>query len=81
MGGVKSRMNVAYMDRGLATTTAASMRTANKEFTIFTDTIMLLVYPQNFGITIIYDFSWDDCITQEKLETMVLGFWGALWSM
>ena len=49
MGGVKSRMNVAYMNRDLATTPAASMRTANKEFTIFTDTIMLLVYPQNFA--------------------------------
>ena len=37
------------MNRELATTAAASMRTANKEFTIFTDTIMLLVYPQNFA--------------------------------
>ena len=73
-------MNVAYMNRDLATTTAASTRTANKEFTIFTDTIMLFVYPQKFCITITYDFSWDDCITQEKLETMVLGGkQGALW--
>ena len=49
MGGVKSRMNVAYMNRELATMTAASTRTANKEFTIFTDTIMLFVYPKNFA--------------------------------
>ena len=42
---------------------------------------MFLVYRLKFCITIIYDFSWDDCITQEKLETMVLGFGGALWSM
>ena len=24
-------------------------------------------------IAIVFDFSWDDCNTQEKLETMVLG--------
>ena len=57
MDGVKSRMNVAYMDRELATMTAASMRTANKEFTIFTDTIMFLVYPLKFCITNVFDFS------------------------
>ena len=38
-------------------------------------------------ITILFDFSWDDCNTQEKLETMVMQIWGAgakqdaLWSM
>ena len=30
--------------------------------------------------TTIFDFSWDDCNTQEKLETVVLqNFEGALW--
>ena len=33
------------MNRELETKTTTSVRTANKEFTIFTDTIMLLVYP------------------------------------
>ena len=40
---------------------------------------MHLVYLQNFGITIVFDFSWDDCNTQEKLKTMVMYFffgWG-----
>ena len=35
---------------------------------------MQLVYLQNFGITIVFDFSWDDCNTQEKLKTMVMYF-------
>ena len=48
---------------------------------------MHLVYPPKFCITILFDFSWDDCNTQEKLETMVMEIWGtggkqdALWSM
>ena len=56
---------------------------------------MQLVYPPpppKFYITIVLDFSLDDCNTLEKLETMVLQkfffffFWGggkqgALWSM
>ena len=33
---------------------------------------MHLVYFPKFCITIIFDFSWDDCNTQEKLETMVM---------
>ena len=41
------------------------------KFTIVTETIIPLVYPfphpPEFGITIVSDFSWDDCITQEKL--------------
>ena len=36
------------------------------------DHIMNLVYFLKFSITIIFDFSWDDCNTQEKLETMVM---------
>ena len=54
---------------------------------------MQLVYPPpapKFYITIVLDFSLDDCNTLEKLETMVLqnfgegrggGKQGALWSM
>ena len=38
---------------------------------------MHLVYPPKFCITIVYDFSWDDCNTQEKLETMVVQNLGA----
>ena len=53
--------------------------------------------PPKFYITIVFDFSWDNCNTQQKLETMVMQFvfggtgWGgggerggkkgALWSM
>ena len=33
---------------------------------------MHLVYPPKLCITIVLDFSWDDCNTQEKLETMVM---------
>ena len=36
------------------------------KFTIVTETIIHLDYPPEFGITIVLDFSWDDCITQEK---------------
>ena len=35
---------------------------------------MHLVYPPKFYITIGFDFSWDDCNTQEELETMVMQF-------
>ena len=46
---------------------------------------MHCVYPQNLCITIVLDFSWDDCNTQEKLETVVMqilgGKQGALWSL
>ena len=27
-----------------------------------------LVWPQEFGISIVFNFSWDDCITRQKLE-------------
>ena len=33
---------------------------------------MHLVYPPRFCITIVLYSSWDDCYTQEKLETMVM---------
>ena len=33
---------------------------------------MHLVYTPKFGITIVSDFSWDDCNNQEELKTMVM---------
>ena len=33
---------------------------------------MHLVYPPKLCITIVFDFSWDDCNTLESLETMVM---------
>ena len=41
---------------------------------------MHLIYPQpphKFCLTIVFDFSWDDCNTQKKLETMVVEKLGA----
>ena len=32
---------------------------------------MHLVYPLKFCISVVFDFSWDDCNTKEKLETTV----------
>ena len=37
---------------------------------------MHLVYPSKFCISIVFNFSWDDCNTQEKLEAM-----GILWAL
>ena len=46
-----------------------------RNFTIFTQTIMQLVYPPppplQFCITIVFAFSGDDCNMRKKLETMV----------
>ena len=33
--------------------------------------------PHKFSLTIVFDFSWDDCNTQKKLETMVMEKLGA----
>ena len=46
----------------------------SKVFTIFTQTIKHLVYPPKLGITIVFNFSWNDCIknTLENLKTMVM---------
>ena len=33
---------------------------------------MHLVYPPKLFITIVFDFSWDDCNTLENLETLVM---------
>ena len=35
---------------------------------------MDLVYPPKFCITILFDLSWDDSNTLEKLETVVMQF-------
>ena len=37
---------------------------------------MKLVYQPEFCVTIVFDFSWDDCNTQEKLETVVMQNYG-----
>ena len=44
--------------------------------TIFIETIIHLVYPPKFCMNIAFDLSWDDCNTQEKMETMVTYFFG-----
>ena len=33
--------------------------------------------PHNFCLTTVFDFSWDDCNAQKKLETMVMEKLGA----
>ena len=35
---------------------------------------MQLAYPAKFYLSIVYDLSWDDCNTLEKLETLVTVF-------
>ena len=37
---------------------------------------MLLVFPAKFCIAIVFDFSSNDCNTQEKLETTMTQNWG-----
>ena len=37
---------------------------------------MLLVFPAKFCIAIVFDFSSNDCNTQEKLETTMMQNWG-----
>ena len=39
---------------------------------------MHLVYPQIFCITIVFDYSWNDCKIQEKLETMAIQNFGGV---
>ena len=34
--------------------------------------IMHFVYPKTFCISIVFNFSWDDCKSQEKLKTMLM---------
>ena len=38
--------------------------------------MMLLVFPAKFCIAIVFDFSSNDCNTQEKLETTMMQNWG-----
>ena len=35
-----------------------------------------LLYPPKFCITIVLDFSWEDCYTQDKLETIIMQNFG-----
>ena len=42
------------------------------KFTTFTQAITYLVYPPKMCVTIFLNFSWDDCYTQKKWETMVM---------
>ena len=44
----------------------------NYEFTISTETIMHLIYPPKFCLTLVFDFFREDCNTQEKLKTMAM---------
>ena len=38
--------------------------------------IIHLVYPPKFCRSIVFKFSWEDCKSQEKLETMLMqNFW------
>ena len=39
--------------------------------TVTTATATRMAKKQQDNISIVFDFSWDDCNTQEKLETMV----------
>ena len=39
--------------------------------TVATATATRMAKKQQDNISIVFDFSWDDCNTQEKLETMV----------
>ena len=36
--------------------------------------MMHLAYSPKFGITIVFDFSWDECNAQEKLEMIDVKF-------
>ena len=44
----------------------------SNELTVFTENILHLVYPPKSGIGAVVDFSWGDCNTLEKLETIVM---------
>ena len=56
----------------------------NHEFTIFTMTIMHLIYPPtpSKSYTVVLDFSWDDRNTQEKMEAIAMQtFGGAVYGL
>ena len=46
------------------------------KLTIFTLALKHLVYSPKSCITIVFDPSWDNCNTQEKLETLVMQNFG-----
>ena len=43
-----------------------------QEFTTCTNLIIHLFYPPKIYIGIVFDFSWDIFMSQEKLQTMVM---------
>ena len=49
------------------------------QFTTCTNPIIHLFYPPKICIGIVFDFSWDIFMSQEKLQTMVMKkFWGVI---
>ena len=46
------------------------------KFNILTSIIMHFIYLPIFCMCIVFDFSWDHCNTQEKLETSVMQNFG-----
>ena len=58
--------------------THSGAQAKERKFTIFTQAINAICSPPSkFCITIVFNFSWDDCNTREKLETMAMQSLGA----
>ena len=59
------------------TTNIASMTSpANQQYATFISPIMHLIGPPKFCISIVFNFSWDGCNTQEKWKTKVMQNFG-----
>ena len=69
----------------LTTNMAAVTSRSNHQYSTFISPIMHLIGPPRFCISIVFNFSWDGCNTQEKWKTKVMqnfgGKEGALWEM
>ena len=62
----------------LSPCTHSGAQAKERKFTIFTQAINAICSPPpKFCITIVFNFSWDDCNTREKLETMAMQSLGA----
>ena len=48
------------------------------QFSTFANPIIHRVYPPKFCIMVVFDFSWDMKMTQEKSKTMAMQIFGAL---